>query len=226
MRFSPENSPARPSAFTLVELLVVLAIIAILAILTTVSVSAMMQRARQATCISRLKNLVMVAHNLKNDNDGKFRWIRYVSWSPAVQNSATERPLSMKDADIRDFTGPNPTNSSHVGEGLLCPAAKVNRKQWIWNDRWWPHYRPNDQYARNSMPLFKASDAMLFYDVAWANWNPDTFAHFPGINPVVNVGYADGHVGTLTLQDFKRLFPGSEESAPFYRNGWVQESIP
>lgn len=210
------------SAFTLVEMLVVVAVIAILLALLSPVATNMIRQGWQTTCLSRLKNLVSISNNMKADL-GTYPWIRYVSWSPAVQ--AGERNFSMKGPEIRDLTGPNPTNSTHVGEGLLCPAAKNNRKQWIATDRWWPHYRPNDTYARNTLPQFALSDAMLFYDVAWANWAPDTFAHFPGNKARVNVGYADGHVASLELSEFRILASGSETTSELYRNGWVQQRV-
>ena len=68
-----ESHPTRnPLGFTLVELLVTIAIIAILAALLTPVVGRMIERARESTCVSNLKQLSVGAALYCGDHDGAF----------------------------------------------------------------------------------------------------------------------------------------------------------
>jgi len=64
--------------FTLIELLVVIAIIAILAAMLFPVISAAKERARQATCLSNLRQLMMAVREYCDENDGNMP--RVIEW--------------------------------------------------------------------------------------------------------------------------------------------------
>ena len=212
-RFRPISlSPSPRGGFTLIELLIVIAIIAILTTLMIPAVSRFQQGAWQTGCVNTMRQLLVATQNLANDNDGKYPWMSYPAWG----NGGPD----MKGV-LKPYTGTNAMNSSWVGPGLRCPAAAKNKKQWIWNDWWWPHYRYNEWYAKNTLPQYKYSDSVLYFDTCWPNWNPTTYAHYPGNNASLNVGYVDGHVARMPQTEFAKDNAGSESAWPLLRKGWV-----
>ena len=65
-----KKSPAEKCNFTLIELLVVIAIIAILAAMLLPALSAARERARNASCIAKLKDVGVATFMYANDNHG------------------------------------------------------------------------------------------------------------------------------------------------------------
>ena len=207
-------------AFSLIELLVVVAIIAVLAAMIFPAISRMQQSAWEAGCLSNIRQLLVSTQLLATDNGGKFPWMGYPAWAPpGAPNMKTI---------LKPYTGTNKQNSDWVGPGLLCPAAMHNNKQPMWvTNRWWPHYRYNEWYATNSLPQYKYSDAVLFFDVTFNDWDPSVCAHFPGPQARVNIGYADGHVASMPQTTYKKVGKStnptnsSDYEADLYKNGWI-----
>src|SRR5436189_5484328 len=75
------GSPRTRLAFTLIELLVVIAIIAILAAILFPVFAQARAKARQATCISNMKQIMLAEMMYVQDYDETHSWLW--GWSPA-----------------------------------------------------------------------------------------------------------------------------------------------
>ena len=68
------STSATCRAFTLIELLAVIAIIALLVSTLVPSLSAARELARQALCLSNLRNIGLMQFSYANEHDGRFIW--------------------------------------------------------------------------------------------------------------------------------------------------------
>jgi prepilin-type N-terminal cleavage/methylation domain-containing protein/prepilin-type processing-associated H-X9-DG protein len=111
---APVRPPTRPSpspraAFTLIELLVVIAIIAILAAIIFPVFARAREKARQASCLSNLKQLGSALQMYTDDHDGTYTrgqfwpfdgshlWSQAIA--PYVRNDAVFRCPTARDSD-------------------------------------------------------------------------------------------------------------------------------
>ncbi len=115
------KSPRRGSqAFTLIELLVVIGIIAVLLALLMPTTQAMVERAREVTCASNQKQLVLACINYTGDNDGKLpnnkEWVKFDPYTWITLSYVTNGTLFSYVKDSKVY---------------LCPTffRNVNRMQ-------------------------------------------------------------------------------------------------
>lgn len=215
--------------FTLIELLVVIAIIGVLAALVIPGFAAVKNSADKAKCIGNLKQLVTVTLSMASDNNG-----RMPNWT---ENAGGPWHWD----EIRRFMG-TPTDTPLKGSMFQCPATCRNPdmcKELDVTTGEFPigrgHYRFNNFYAADKRPRFKATEAVVFWDFSYTYTPNAIWSHYRGSsNPVINLAYADGHVGTASAKDLRSgdrasgvtpLYPlgGSDYTARLYRLGWVLE---
>jgi prepilin-type processing-associated H-X9-DG protein len=129
-KLARNNTPARPFAFTLVELLVVVAIMVTLAALAFSASRNGIEGSRKAACASNLRQL-SVALNLYKADTGKMPLgVPAAGWpigrynTPQMAFRALEQGGYIKDSKI-----------------LFCPSGTLRP------DPWWTAWGPNDKYA-------------------------------------------------------------------------------
>ena len=126
--------------FTLVELLVVIAIIGILIALLLPAIQAAREAARKATCVNKLKQLGLAAHNYHDkynrlppsdhvrraggvitDDNG---WSCWVDLLPDLENASLWNTLDTTAGSPADGTQPTTAALGTVLKELICPSYR------------------------------------------------------------------------------------------------------
>ena len=96
------------------------------------------------------------------------------------------------------------------------------------------HYKFNKYGAAGNYPLFKVSEAVVFFDFIHSSTQDLIQSHYRGgSKTVINVAYADGHVSTMRALDLRKADKANKKpallgyggdpdnwDANFYRLGW------
>jgi prepilin-type N-terminal cleavage/methylation domain-containing protein/prepilin-type processing-associated H-X9-DG protein len=129
-------SPALPHrvGFTLIELLVVIAIIAILAAILFPVFSQAREKARQSTCISNNRNIIMAAVQYSQDYDEKFMYHLTPCGSEAFPGPKPADPWDpLQNPDWYMSIDPYTKNR----QIFACPTASY----WTWKSMCFPRQR-------------------------------------------------------------------------------------
>ncbi len=206
--------------FTLIELLVVIAIIAILAAILFPVFARAREKARQASCQSNMKQIILACIMYKSDYDGRF---------PRNCTSASSTGCVAPGWDWREVTQPYSKNSqlyicpsvdpvdapcmlsvprSFAGTGLggyACNAGRPGELGQIGNGPFgnsWHRQSPKESTFQDVSGLIaileSAPNCHMFCGVGHAGadtgsttgWDNRRFSHNDGMN----VAYYDGHV--------------------------------
>jgi len=200
----------KSSGFTLIELLVVIAIIAILAAMLLPALQAAREKAREAICISNLKQLYLAEVMYSQD---------YGGYLTPIWNASTNARWYWMLTDL-NYLPKGPKNA--LGVASRTPAIAIDptlspHSTWVSGRS---GYGMNNMYGTGAglwrehrlIDYFHPAQKILLADSAreyighWAWWRWST-----GLNQGnridarhsggANICYADGHVGRLTPSD-------------------------
>jgi len=215
-RLSSTHTPRR---FTLVELLVVIAIVAILAALILPALSSSRERARQAQCVSNIRNVTLMHLYYTDANNGVF----CPAWDASLdswESSANHRGPGILARVV-------PESSAAKGRVFECPSAKSSLYTNLsWTARYAgyamnyllsfsgpsaqpPNYRPcRIQNVKTPSRLVLLSDAACFLAGSDGRPSPTAFLYNPSSgrggysdfrhSGMCVVSFVDGHAAAWT----------------------------
>ena len=194
------RSRKRSSAFTLIELLVVIAIIAILAALLLPALQNARAQGQKSTCAATHKQIMMVVHMYIQDYDGVI--------PPYAGITAPSKPMWAAFPTMGYLP---PTMANYMA---ICPASQLKPTSWFNDVTLGANYNFSSRYgtaislrldrvAKQEVRGFfgctrgRPIDYGTFGGAAW--YNRDHLGYWHTYS--TNIGYLDGHVGSLKYGD-------------------------
>jgi prepilin-type N-terminal cleavage/methylation domain-containing protein/prepilin-type processing-associated H-X9-DG protein len=215
-------------AFTLIELLVVIAIIAILAAILFPVFAKAREKARQASCASNEKQILLGVMQYTEDYDENYPFLNW-GWNPHNNSWPTTLDPYIKSAQI--WICPSATYdlaTSNNWDSYDPPAAYSWNEDACANDQ----NMAADGHPSNTYLVMDKGNSMCFtpwYDWqgraqnSWSGGNEEPGLHTGG----KNIGFADGHVkwmmsSNITAVDLGTannggpMLPGYDPNSTFY----------
>jgi len=205
LKLSSAEAPHRNKAFTLIELLVVVAIIGILATLAVPALAGARQKARGASCVSNVRQIALASYLYAQDHQV------YPGWSSAQDRKSLLLPYL--------HTGTSNADTSR-DQVWYCPAnerPEVEASYGINTNLNWVIYdiirQPSATVAVADAGITDARQPTLATHLmppsrtTTTNIGRPNPRHFSGGKPAVTVGFVDGHVRTLAMEE--PFYPGA-----------------
>ena len=231
-RFSGDH-PAGTLGFTLIELLTVVAIIAILSALLLPAISGVIKRADTATCISRIRAIMVAEVAYSSDNEGNMvsETLGTVSWVTFLAPYATQLAFDRNKNEWICCPASKKMDSGYkvsgIGPVLASASTHLNPVHGEWD-------KPPTKRANIKLPSRTPS---------WMDVSGGSFAGYPaycrGCTPngrsfssssqitdpnnfgdrhqgSANVGFVDGHIERVRIEVMQKTpVPGGDD---FFRH--------
>ncbi len=185
----------RKKGFTLIELLVVIAIIAVLAAMLLPALDYARTRARQAVCISNLKQLGLAVSMYLNDYNDYFWGPTVWAWTGdmGTRGATTFLRILVEKGYAQGYIIYNGTSDTSVllrsGGIVACPDTKQPRVTYYIADYGYNYYLGQPQYKKLSK-IRNPSRTILFCESPYGQRHEPTWIWNNTFNP--NPGYAYG----------------------------------
>lgn len=201
------------AGFSLLELLVTIAIIAVLAALLAPTLSKSMGKAKQISCVSKLRQVGLAMHSFAQDHSGNFPW-----QIPTLRGgSMYELRFQLKASPLLSYSGRHfevLSNDLVTPKIIVCPADKKSAadtftKLQTTNLSYWVFYR-----ASLNDPTHPLSGDINVQSVGTnrskmpGRTNLLTIRFDPTVHQLKgNILFADGHVELVKNADLPDLTP-------------------
>jgi prepilin-type N-terminal cleavage/methylation domain-containing protein/prepilin-type processing-associated H-X9-DG protein len=216
------NKEFGASGFTLIELLVVVAIIAILAAMLLPALSQARDKARQAVCMSNLKQFGLALHMYTDDNNGYFPVGRVNSATPLWMWQISPYVDTMKWGwsvhGISQIYSPGPGIYSCPQDRFIVPYNVYGEKMWL-------SYGVNMHLLAGEFPSVFTKISQIRKPTGCSymadNYGQDSFRpmympwdwdparrDWPHMG-ARNVLFVDGHVSPVTIDEWPRDCPAT-----------------
>ncbi|RMD82018.1 MAG: type II secretion system protein [Lentisphaerae bacterium] len=198
----------RRKTFTLVELLVVITIIAILMAILMPSLNNAREMARRTVCRNNLRQQILATQLYVEESDQTLPFAKAFWWEgtyggdPNYFDAAEFYPNSLRqylDTGYFRWGSPPwvPANNppGTISDLFHCPSARFHDEPARWDQgRNENNYRFNTWFAcrRKINQVTAPAEAVVAYDLAWAEWPDNTLAAHWG--QIMQFNCVDGHV--------------------------------
>jgi len=181
--------------FTLIELLVVIAIIAILAAILFPVFARAREKARQTSCLSNVKEIVLGVLMYVQDNDERFPRERYSADAIAWYNTGAY--VETKYGNYQPLVYPYVKNK----QVFMCPSSVRSdpAEQFAYN------YAMNSSLSASTTPLklpsVKEPTSILMVGDSTYEWIDRAARIYARHNHGANLGFCDGHAKWMSGSD-------------------------